>query len=93
MENLLLAFAIGIFIAIYGGFHVYAYRKLRTVFPRHRRTVILVLLIQGLSIFIAELFSHGNVHSVWVAPLSWSQETWSLNLLFEIRIIKRIVVR
>ncbi|KPJ91922.1 MAG: hypothetical protein AMJ55_10625 [Gammaproteobacteria bacterium SG8_15] len=76
MKSLLLAFAIGIFIAIYGGFHVYAYRKLRYVFPRHRRTVIVILSILGLSIFIVEIFTHGNVHSVLVEPLSWVTFTW-----------------
>jgi predicted MPP superfamily phosphohydrolase len=81
METLIFVFAIIIFIAIYGGFHFYLYRKMRVVFPLHRRTIMVVLVVLGCSIFMVELFTHGNFHAFFIAPLSWLVFTW-MGLVF-----------
>ncbi|WP_455222686.1 metallophosphoesterase [Kaarinaea lacus] len=83
MEKLIFAFAIAVFIVIYGGFHFYLYRKLRVVFPSHRRAVVATLAILGCSIFVVEIFTHGNFDGFFVVPLSWLTFIWmGLVLLF-----------
>lgn len=83
MEKLIFAVAISVFIAVYGGFHFYLYRKLRDVFPRHHRALIIVLVTMACSIFVVEIFTHGNISAFFVVPLSWVTFTWmGLVLLF-----------
>ena len=68
--------AILVFVSIYGGFHYYLYRKLSTLLPHYRRHIIVALVIFGCSIFIVEIFTHGNIHAFFVAPLSWFTFLW-----------------
>ena len=76
MENIIIALAITVFVAVYGGFHVYLYRKLRLVVPRYRRAAIVALVTMACSVFVVEIFSHGNIHAGFIAPLSWLTFTW-----------------
>ncbi|WP_455208508.1 metallophosphoesterase [Kaarinaea lacus] len=81
MENLIFAFAITVFIAMYGGLHFYLYRKLRIVFPSFRRVIITSLVILGCSIFVVEILTHGNIQAFFAVPLSWLTFTW-MGLVF-----------
>ena len=76
MENIIITLAITVFVAVYGGFHVYLYRKLRLVVPRYRRAAIVALVTMACSVFVVEIFSHGNIHAGFIAPLSWLTFTW-----------------
>jgi len=81
MEPLIFAVIIAVFAAIYGGLHFYLYRKLRVVFPSHRRAVISALAILGCSLFVTEIFAHNNFSGVIVVPLSWLTFIW-MGLVF-----------
>lgn len=81
MEPLIFAVIIAVFAAIYGGLHFYLYRKLRVVFPSHRRAVISAIAILGCSLFVTEIFAHNNFSGVIVVPLSWLTFIW-MGLVF-----------
>ncbi|WP_455202461.1 metallophosphoesterase [Kaarinaea lacus] len=76
MNTGILVVAIVVFIGIYGGFHYYLYRKLLKLLPQYRRYIIASLILFACSIFIVEIFTHGNIHAFFVAPLSWLTFLW-----------------
>ena len=76
MNTGILILAIVVFIGIYGGFHYYLYRKLFRLFPRYRRYIIVSLAIFACSVFVVEIFTHGNIHAFFVTPLSWLVFLW-----------------
>jgi len=76
MNKGILILAIIVFFGIYGGFHYYLYRKLVKLLPHYRRHIIVSLVLFACSIFIVEIFTHGNIHAFFVAPLSWFTFLW-----------------
>ena len=92
MNTGILILAIIVFVGIYGGFHYYLYRKLVRLLPRHKRVIIIALVIFGCSVFVVEMFTHGNIHAFFVVPLSWFVFLWMgfvylffvISLLFDV---------
>lgn len=76
MHTGILILAIAVFVGVYGGFHYYLYRKLNRLFPQYRRSIIIALSIFSCSVFIVEIFTHGNINAFFVAPLSWFVFSW-----------------
>ena len=76
MNTGILILALIVFVSIYGGFHFYLYRKLVRLLPHYRRHIIVTLVIFGCSVFVVEIFTHGNIQAFFVAPLSWFTFLW-----------------
>ncbi len=83
MRTLLFVAVLFLFIALYGGLHVYAYRKLRPLFPAHRKALVATLVLLWAAPFASEFFTHSGGAPNLAAPLAWLSYTWmGLVLLF-----------
>jgi len=69
-------FFISLFIGIYGGFHVYAYYKLKPFFLTHPWLLITILTLLGCSIILVEVLSHGGVKTPILTPLAYITFIW-----------------
>lgn len=67
---------ISLFIGIYGGFHVYAYHKLKFFFPSHLWLLITILALLGCSIILVEVLSHGGVKTPILTALAYITFSW-----------------
>ena len=76
MHMILFAIVLVIFTALYGVLHYYLYRKLYALFPRQRNRILMVLLLSGASIFVAEWFVHQNIQTLITVPLTWFAFIW-----------------
>ena len=76
METAIFAFAITFFISLYSAFHYYVYRKLKPLLPRHRLLLITVLVLLGLSVFVVEIFTHGNIVTPLAEPVAFVSFGW-----------------
>jgi hypothetical protein len=76
MNYLTVAIAITVFIALYGSLHFYVYRRLRAVFPSRRGIIIVTIILLGCSIFVVEIFTHGNLRPFFIVPLTWVTFIW-----------------
>lgn len=73
--------AIAIFLALYGGLHLYAYRKLRPLFPACRWPIIATLVLLCASPFVSEFYTYVNGAPMLAVPLAWVASTW-MGLVF-----------
>jgi len=69
-------FFISLFVGIYGGFHVYAYRKLKPFFLPHPWLLITILVLLGCSIFLVVALARGSVEPPIVTPLAYIAFIW-----------------
>ena len=67
---------ISLFIGIYGGFHVYAYRKLKPFFLSHLWLLITILALLGCSIFPVVALARGSVEAPSVTTLAYIAFIW-----------------
>jgi predicted MPP superfamily phosphohydrolase len=81
MQSLLFAVAISLLVASYGGLHYYAYRKLRALFPAHRRAIVAMLVPLWASLFVSVFFTWQNGAPTLAVPLAWLSFTW-MGLVF-----------
>jgi len=76
MNTAIFAFAVIVFISLYGGFHYYAYIKLAPLFPQYHSLLVTVLALLGCSIFIVEIFAHGNIVIRLAEPMAFISFSW-----------------
>ena len=69
-------FFISLFIGIYGGFHVYAYLKLKPFFLPHLWLLITILTLLGCSIFLVVALARGSVEITIVTPMAYITFIW-----------------
>ena len=65
---------ISLFTGIYGGFHVYAYYKLKPFFLTHPWLLITILELLGCSIILVEVLSHSGVGTPLVTPVAFTKQ-------------------
>ncbi len=81
MQSLLFGVAISLLVASYGGLHYYAYRKLRALFPTHRKAIAAMLVPLWASLFVSVFFTWQNGAPTLAIPLAWLSFTW-MGLVF-----------
>jgi len=76
MNTWLIILAVSILLGSYAGMHYYLYRKLRWIFPRHRKTVIATLLIFATSLIMVQFLSHAGYSRI-AMPVAWVSFFWT----------------
>jgi len=67
---------ISVFTGIYGGFHLYAFFKLKPFFVPHLWLLITILLLLGCSIFLVAALARGSVAESIATPVAYITFIW-----------------
>jgi predicted MPP superfamily phosphohydrolase len=76
MDIGLIVLVVSILLASYVGMHYYLYRKLRWIFPRQKKIIIISLCLLASSLLIVEAMTHTGF-SHFVMPLAWVSSLWT----------------
>ena len=60
MNKLIIVLAVSVLLACYGAMHYYFYRKIRHVFPRHKKLIITTLLLLASSLILVFILSQSD---------------------------------
>jgi len=64
-----------VLLASYAGMHYYLYRKLRWIFPLHKKIIIVILFCLAGSFIVAETLTH-TAYAHFVVSLAWVSSLW-----------------
>jgi predicted MPP superfamily phosphohydrolase len=75
MHTVVMILAVSALLGGYGGMHYYLYRKMRWVFPRHKKALAAIILLLAMSLFIVQVLMHTGVSRIAI-PLAWLAYVW-----------------
>ena len=75
MNTIFIILAVLLMLASYGGMHYYLYRKLRWIFPRHKKFLIISLSVLAVSLIVVQILSDNGL-PLFLAPLAWLPAVW-----------------
>lgn len=75
MDTGLIILVVSMLLLSYAGMHYYLYCKMRWIFPRQKKIIIISLVVLASLLFIVEAITHTGL-TAFVAPIAWLSSLW-----------------